>query len=191
VPFKSAELKDLVERAWGLGAQVSASTLASWFRHGELEGLVGWLDYYVKRLPVLRDRREGLRDQVEYARKYRDHCVERIQHWYDVGQEWRGRLDGFLKEYDELEPKVRACREAQWDPETCPKLVERFTWLRDVAIPTCEKNITEARDNELYWREEYKRMGRKIPLLETQLVNVEWELQYIESELRERWRMVL
>jgi|GEM_PF-4492341 len=191
MPFKSAELKDLAERAWGLGAQVSASTMARWFRTGELAGLVNWLEFFVTSLPTWRQELEEAQAQLAYAYEYRDHAQQQIQKHHELAQQWLAKLEPFRRELEELDPKVRACWEAQWDPETCPAILDRYTWLRDVAIATCERGYNDEKAEEDYWRSEYDRVTRQIQRLTNKIEADQWLIEKTERELREKWRMVL
>lgn len=189
--FKSAELKDLAERAWGLGALVSASTLARWFRAGELAKLVDALSFYLARARELQQRIPELHAQLQHAHRYRDHARGRIQHFYDIGQVWRQRLDEFLNEYDQLAPDYDRCVDTRDPGEQCRQIIERFEWLRDTAIPACEREVQKAWDNEQYWRDEYKRIRRVINQLQVNIEGAEAELARIERWLQERWRIQL
>ena len=191
MPFKSAELKDLVERAWGLGAQVTASTLARWFRAGELMELVDALAWSISRIRELEQLLPELERQLEHARAYQEKAVDRINHFYNIEQELRRRLDGFLQEYDELQPKYEECIQTVVATQPCVDIVERFEWLRDTAIPGIEYQLRQAINNGQFWREEYKRMNSLIPELEHRIESTRSQLEYEKRWLREKWRMVL
>lgn len=191
MPFRSAELKDLAERAWGLGAQVTASTLARWFRAGELKGLVDYLAYVLDETRALQDRITTYKDMLTYAKQYQDHCVQRIHHYYNVRQEWFNRIDEYQQQLDAARA---ACIHGQIIAPEAPEtkaVCQKATWLATVAIPTAEKNYADARANELFWRDEFRRIRHQIPLLENTIQVDSYTLQQNLDYLREKWRMVL